>query len=441
MSSSSLLDKAVVTPAAADSDRSEVSAGVRLPPELLLEIFGYLKNSQTSLYSASLVCRRWMYCAAPLLYRHAKITDTYHWALFVLTLTRKKQKLLYGSLVQSIDLTVGKSYDPMSRNCGGGSLGSLTVSMDSTSSTSSTSSRTTTNSDNASNTNHNASALDDPLSTHWTDVDCREMKESHVFLTTSSLMQITACKNLVSINLSMTTIFNDTKIEETGEYVSTLQHDAVRCGLTQTPITMELVIKELGKECKQLREITMQRCEWVTAHIIWLLVSHCTGLVRLDARRASKCSVKRLTLSVLELPQQQQQQLMPTESISANTIIGTMPSTDATMEERRIWPLSLLDPEGVPTREDFDAVQENTAVSLIIIGGQMAMEQLRQRHDNLSMRSRTYRASRWHPSTVPLQQPDDPPAAAEYHSLKDIVCPIIKEAKDLGVAELSWFTP
>lgn len=83
--------------------------GYALPPELLLEILNYVKSSQNSLYAVSLVCRQWHRCAVPLLYRRIEINDTYRWATFILTLTRKRKFFEYGSMVQNVDLTGGKS--------------------------------------------------------------------------------------------------------------------------------------------------------------------------------------------------------------------------------------------------------------------------------------------------------------------------------------------
>lgn len=80
-----------------------------LPPELLLEVLSYLSDSQPSLHSASLVCKQWLYCAAPILYCNPQIIDTYRWATFILTLTRERMSFFYGDLIRSIDLSSGKS--------------------------------------------------------------------------------------------------------------------------------------------------------------------------------------------------------------------------------------------------------------------------------------------------------------------------------------------
>ncbi|KAI9490100.1 hypothetical protein BDB00DRAFT_769364, partial [Zychaea mexicana] len=229
--------------------------GFALPPELLLEILSYLKESQSALYAVSLVCRQWMLCAAPILYRHAKIGDTFRYATFILTLTRTKQTLCYGSLVHTLDLAAGSKLFGKQAN------------MDVTNPTNNTPEY----------------------------YEARDMKHGHLFVTTSSLLQVArTCKNLTCLNMSLTTLFFDSMIAETGEYVSTLQHYAVQPGLTHILIPMSTVIETLGKECTQLQEVQIQRCDWVTAQTIWLWVTHCPKLVRLDARRSNKCSVKKL---------------------------------------------------------------------------------------------------------------------------------------------------
>lgn len=96
--------KAAVTATVATSKRF-----VPLPPELLMEIFGYLDGNQIALHSVSLVCKQWFYCAAPILYCHPQINNTYRWATFILTLTRERMSFFYGDLIRSIDLSSGKS--------------------------------------------------------------------------------------------------------------------------------------------------------------------------------------------------------------------------------------------------------------------------------------------------------------------------------------------
>jgi hypothetical protein len=122
-----------------------------------------------------------------------------------------------------------------------------------------------------------------------------------IHVSTSSLMQIAhTCKNITSLNLSYTSLLYDSLIVETGEYLSTLQKYAVQPGLTHVQISIERAIEAIGKECIQLREVKVQRCEWVTAHMIWMFVYYCPNLKKLDARRSTKCTVKRLIGNVLE---------------------------------------------------------------------------------------------------------------------------------------------
>lgn len=124
-----------------------------------------------------------------------------------------------------------------------------------------------------------------------------------IIVSTSSLVQISnTCKNLTHLNLSYTSLLHDSVIAETGEYLSTLQRYAVQPGLTHIQIPIEDAIEAIGKSCFQLQEIKIQRCEWVTAHVIWMFAYHCPTLKRLDARRSTKCTIKKLIANVLELP-------------------------------------------------------------------------------------------------------------------------------------------
>lgn len=82
-----------------------VSRSFPLPPEILSLILHHAKDSQSTIYSASLVCRQWLRCAAPVLYMRPKIHNTYGWATFLLTLTRSTGTFAYGNLVRSINLS------------------------------------------------------------------------------------------------------------------------------------------------------------------------------------------------------------------------------------------------------------------------------------------------------------------------------------------------
>lgn len=122
-----------------------------------------------------------------------------------------------------------------------------------------------------------------------------------IIVSTSSLVQMShTCKNITSLNLSYTSLLYDFLVAETGEYLSTLQRYAVQPGLTHIQIPIEQAIQSICKECLQLQQVKIQRCEWVTAHVIWMFVKHCPNLKKLDARRSTKCTVKRLIANVLE---------------------------------------------------------------------------------------------------------------------------------------------
>ena len=420
----SSLDKEKVSPVATTTAATSVTVpkgspfGFALPPELLLEILSYLKESQPALYAVSLVCRQWMLCAAPLLYRHAKIMDTFRYATFILTLTRNKKTLCYGSLIHTLDLAVGnklfgnnnnnKQANTINTTAAGTTTTGITdqqieeegdnaVSLptqqeddhqdltrtiitrpgsfidthgnsiinDQSITTTATTHATRTaranwtiqlvspnnNEDNApatmttvTTTNNNSSndtewgALlqqrqqqqqqqqeehnsnnnnNDNITIESEYYEARDVKHGHLFVTTSSLLQVAkTCKNLTCLNMSLTTLFYDSMIAETGEYVSTLQHYAVQPGLTHILIPMSKVIETMGKECIHLQQVIMQRCDWVTAQVIWLWVTHCPKLIRLDARRSNKCSVKKLIANQLEAePNQYQQQQLQREYI------------------------------------------------------------------------------------------------------------------------------
>jgi hypothetical protein len=90
-------------------DNQQQHRSFPLPPELLFEILSYVSNCQATLHAASLVCKQWLYCTAPILYCHPQINDTYRWAIFILTLTRERMSFFYGDLIRSIDLSSGKS--------------------------------------------------------------------------------------------------------------------------------------------------------------------------------------------------------------------------------------------------------------------------------------------------------------------------------------------
>ncbi|OBZ85463.1 hypothetical protein A0J61_06484 [Choanephora cucurbitarum] len=265
-----------------------------LPPELLLEVLSYLNHSQTSLHAASLVCKEWLFCATPILYGHPKILDTYRWATFILTLTRQRMSFFYGHLVRSIDLSSGKSIDTKKDQEFYRRLSDTASNSDSTEAgSSSTQARNVTIT-----ITRNQIIVEDNQTETEHDFVVKGLP--YIIVSTSSLIQVAStCKNITHLNLSSTSLLHDSQVVETGEYLSTLQH-FVQPGLTQVQISIETAIESIGRECKRLTHIKIQRCEWVTAHVIWMFAYYCPYLQQLDARRSFKCTVKRLINNVLE---------------------------------------------------------------------------------------------------------------------------------------------
>ncbi|KAL7333609.1 hypothetical protein PS15p_202487 [Mucor circinelloides] len=301
--------KAAVTATVATSKRS-----VPLPPELLMEIFGYLDGNQIALHSVSLVCKQWFYCAAPILYCHPQINNTYRWATFILTLTRERMSFFYGDLIRSIDLSSGKSIEAMKDQEFYRRLSDANDSeqqQQQRQQQQQQPQRHTALGDQIA-----AMATNDHIfvssSREYRNTEAERRRQEHeyvvkglpfIIVSTSSLIQVSkTCKNLTSLNLSYTSLLHDSVIAETGEYLSTLQRYAVQPGLTHIQIPIEDAIEAIGKSCCQLEQVKIQRCEWVTAHVIWLFAYHCPNLKRLDARRSTKCTVKKLIANVLELP-------------------------------------------------------------------------------------------------------------------------------------------
>ncbi|KAI9361090.1 hypothetical protein BD770DRAFT_384151 [Pilaira anomala] len=259
-----------------------------LPPELLLEVFGYLSDCQSALHAASLVSKQWLYCVAPILYSRPQINDTYRWATFILTLTRERMSFFYGDLIRSIDLSSGKSIEVMKdqefyrrlsnsheeqQRIPRRQQGQLRLS--------------------------NLTSTTTPFQNEQQEFLMKGLP--FIIVSTSSLVQIShTCKNITSLNLSYTSLLYDSLVAETGEYLSTLQRYAVQPGLTHIQIPIEQAIQSIGKECVQLQQVKIQRCEWVTAHVIWMFVYHCPNLKKLDARRSTKCTVKKLIAHILE---------------------------------------------------------------------------------------------------------------------------------------------
>ncbi|KAK4515979.1 54S ribosomal protein L23, mitochondrial [Mucor velutinosus] len=280
---------------------------VSLPPELLMEIFSYLDGNQAALHSVSLVCKQWFYCAAPILYCHPQINDTYRWATFILTLTRERMSFFYGDLIKSIDLSSGKSIEAMKDQ---EFYRRLSDANDNEQLQQQQQQHTTPGSQVAGLTTNNRFFMSSRREYRSTEAERRRHEHEYVvkglpfiIVSTSSLLQVSkTCKNLTSLNLSYTSLLHDSVIAETGEYLSTLQRYAVQPGLTHIQIPIEDAIEAIGKSCYQLEQVKIQRCEWVTAQVIWLFAYHCPNLKRLDARRSTKCTVKKLIANVLELP-------------------------------------------------------------------------------------------------------------------------------------------
>ncbi|KAI9248415.1 hypothetical protein BY458DRAFT_483697 [Sporodiniella umbellata] len=233
-----------------------------LPAEIVTVILRHVMDSQSTIYSASLVCKQWLFCATPLLYKHPVIKDTYRWATFILTLTRKKSTFGYGASISSLDLS-----KPVSKE---------------------------------------------------------EEKKGYpmefpqlISVSTSSLLSVAqTCSHLCYLNLSDTFLFTDRLIVETGEYLSTLQY-AIRPGLTQIELTLEQVIQTLGQCCPKLEKMDIRQTRWITAHAVWLFVYHCPQLKRLDVRRSPHCNVKRLTMQVLaEAPFQSEEDYFLPEAVA-----------------------------------------------------------------------------------------------------------------------------
>ncbi|KAI8887418.1 hypothetical protein K501DRAFT_330638 [Backusella circina FSU 941] len=369
-----------------------------LPPELLYEILNYLEGCQPALYSACLVCKQWFYCAAPILYCHPQINDTYLWATFILTLTRERMSFSYGNLIRSIDLSSGKSIEAMKDQEFYRRLSSSNINPfdnnpnsnnhsnnDNNNNVTTTVSnytygngfnvhvitRSNTNTDNSNHRyeHHIYNNTVPPQSFNSpTSVPLKGLP--YIIVSTSSLIQLShTCKYITTLNLSYTSLLNDSVIAETGEYLSTLQHYAnSQPGLTHIQIPIEAAIKAIGKECQQLVQVKVQRCEWVTAHVIWMFVYYCKNLKRLDARRSTKCTIKKLIASVLESTEV----LLPTSSLvytNNNTVFAAPPSssistssstTSSTNEQQLVYmPQHHEDDDNDDDMDDMDQLNTN----------------------------------------------------------------------------------
>lgn len=297
-------------------------------------------------------------------------------------------------------------------------------------------------------------------------------------LTTSSLRQLAlSCKNLTQLDLSCTCLIHDNMIAETGEYVSTLQDYAIQRDLTQIPITIESVIELLGNECSHLKDITVQRCEWITAKLIWLMVLHCPNLERLDARKSDKSvDIKKLTLDVLEKPHPMQQhsggnastddiqdvepspptqehewdqqsprpleQDLPDSDEEPHSLIGKYCPKEAyqnmtiytsmlyttVLELRYIYGL----PPRVLRRVGRQQTQHPNTFNNDHERHHFLRHRFQEEHDNIQQQQHDIRTLLPSSSNNEMDQ---------CQSLKDVVYTIIKEAKELGTSDLDWFSP
>ncbi|RUS18460.1 hypothetical protein BC938DRAFT_475966 [Jimgerdemannia flammicorona] len=312
---------------------------LNLPAELLIHVFSYLLDQQSSLHACSIVNKQWSNCVCQLLYRHPRFPDTFSWARFILTLTRQKQTYTFGDFVRSVDLSLSKAVSSQKHH---------QIAQDHQSSTNSTNgatgaaSLTITNNTNAlattgvftfgsaagngggnlfslnpptpiptavigTNPSTNTAATNNTASTSnnsTTSSTWMAPSTNKITITTSSMIQLShVCRTLVSLNLSHTSIYADTRIAETGDYISSLQPQPYpfQQGLTRISLSLYDTIKSLGRDCPDLAEIRVQGCEWITNQVIWWIADNCPALRRLDARKCGKCTVERLTSKVLEV--------------------------------------------------------------------------------------------------------------------------------------------
>ncbi|KAI8986609.1 hypothetical protein BDB01DRAFT_786263 [Pilobolus umbonatus] len=400
--------------------KKEEERSFPLPPEMLSEIFSYLSRSQSSLYSASLVCKQWLYCVAPILYCNPRLSDTYSWATFILTLTRNKRLFLYGDLVRSIDLTLVKAV--VGRNC-------RSLSSDLVSSPDNIHIRTFTLPRNASGEVELARIMPARARASRARMSRLTVKtSSHVIVSTSSLLQLShSCHYITSLNLSNTSLLDDSVVEETGEYLSTIQNYTVQPGLTHTKIPIEAVIKAIGDHCQHLEQVQIQKCDWVTAHVIWMFVYYIPSLCKLDARRSMQCTVKKLILNVLEA------YTNPVRENGEDIHLNEYDSDD----EDEFTHLSGLFPELI---DENTGNIELTRPLHIIIRRNSDGQWVRTFSNNPS----AMQAMRRPPSpilphslTPPIQTPIN---HTEYSdkSLKHIVHDILLEERETGALDLNW---
>lgn len=403
-------------------------SSVSLPPELLLKIFRYLLQSQKTLYTISLVCKQWSRCVVPVLYSHPRINDTYRWATFILTLTRDKMSCFYGDLIRAIDLSSGKSIGKMKRTKKRLMYFSKLLNIE------------------AMKDNEFYKRLTDASHSTSRTVMIRSRRYQQtveqepdfttkglpfIIVTTSSLIQLANnCKNLTYLNLSYTSLLHDSRIVETGEYVSTLQHYAIQPGLTQIQVPIQEAIEILGRECQHLTQVIIQRCEWVTAQIIWLFTYYCPQIMRLDARRSTKCTVKRLIMGVLEAYPPTAMELSQEENDHDDEIDNN--SNDY-----------------INTNDVYED-HTNSTIHFVINGKKRKKDkenvinfylELTGLYEQIAIPRNTSHLFTEMNATLPTWafiEEDDGGSLITKESLKDMVCHIILEARQLGALDLNW---
>ncbi|KAI8373816.1 hypothetical protein BD560DRAFT_393625 [Blakeslea trispora] len=411
-----------------------------LPPELLLEVLSYLSHSQTSLHAASLVCKEWLFCTTPILYGHPKILDTYRWATFILTLTRQRMSFFYGHLVRSIDLSSGKSIDTKKDQEFYRGLSDTT-----SNSETAEAEHSLTQARNVTITiTRNQIIVEDNQAETEQDFVAKGLP--YIIVSTSSLIQIAnTCKNITHLNLSSTSLLHDSQVVETGEYLSTLQH-FIQPGLTQVQVSIETAIESIGRECTHLTHIKIQRCEWVTAHVIWMFAYYCPFLQQMDARRSFKCTVKRLINNVLEASH-----TIPAST--ANTMIPppTSASSPASSSSSNSYESSSSSSPVHWRRQPPDIINSFLSTDRMYSNYHHHMHYNLSRNQIHQRRSEEYFAEGEEEATQHHRLEDELYERLENlmetsqnmsrhvgKSLKNLVYDILVDAKDLGAMDLSW---
>ncbi|KAI8987665.1 hypothetical protein BDF20DRAFT_851540 [Mycotypha africana] len=235
--------------------------------------------------------------------------------------------------------------------------------------------------------------------------------------------------------------------------------------LTCIKIHVEEAIQSFGENCPHLEEVIVRHCEWVTARIIWLFAKHCSNLVKLDARGAARCAVKRLTSRVLEA------------SPPVMDSIGTIDATEPEVALRHPFNNFILveaveileEQQGIDwpdlryeSRPGNDSFNSNT-FGYIVVHNKNALDIIRSRHISPeSIQTLTpatvFRANKETGGFDVLQMSFKYSDLLKYRiapvsqvpkvyrnqfhnhtSLKHIIFEILKTAKQACVTDLSWF--